>query len=406
MKLPPLPTPRTTVFLSLLSVFSLEASFVELEQQLATHATGHPAVADIDGNGTGDVLVHVHVDNHHIKDPSRQPGLYWVSWPDKALGTLFKGPVTGDRVDAGDINSDGMIDVVSGILTPTGDELVCWYQNPGPEAIGQNKLWNETIIGTHPDVHIKDILCADIDGNGQLDIVTRGHEHSAVFLQTDNGWVKRVLDHPRKEGLALEDLDQDGDVDLVMNGFWLETPDNPLKKSFIQHTIHEKWFTQHTPSWQDNCCSVSTGDLNGDGLPDVVLSHSENAGYPLAWYSVKSIDQVKTGPWIEHEIVTEFRWCETVDVGDIDGDGDADILAAKFARHDYSNYPTNTPPHPVSLFYNNDNGTHWERQDLSQEGIYAGKFGDLGGDGDLDIVGPYSYFSGPIWAWVNPGSKN
>jgi hypothetical protein len=61
----------------------------------------------------------------------------------------------------------------------------------------------------------------------------------------------------------------------------------------------------------------------------------------------------------------------------------------------------------VSLFYNaGGDGQTWIRDDLSDKGIYAGLLGDLGSDGDLDVIGPRSYWKGPIEIWRNKTSDN
>ena len=100
-------------------------------------------------------------------------------------------------------------------------------------------------------------------------------------------------------------------------------------------------------------------------------------------------------------------------IGDIDQDGHWDVLAAKFKRHTSKpgGRDTNQPPYPVGIFYNKaGNGSAWEQQDLSEEGIYAGVLRDVGSDGDLDIVGPLSYWTGPILLYENitgnPTSKS
>jgi len=362
---------------------------------------GHLKVADIDNDGHGDIVLHVHIDKWNIPEP-RDTMLAWYQWPNYEKHTIFLGDIIGERFDVGDINGDGSIDIVSAKqINTSGDVQIFWYQNPLPSGNPQD-TWQEHLIGNFQG-NLKDLRIADIDNDTKADVVARTHGETKIYFQKTGSWSDKTLSHPYKEGLALADLDLDGDIDIILNGFWLETPASPETGTYLQHEIDDKWYTQSTGRWWDNCCSVGVADINQDGILDVILSHSETVGYPLSWYSVDEISKTKTGPWVEHQIVEEFDWCETVDVGDIDNDGDFDVLAAKFERHD----TLNEPPYPVSIFYNTSgNGQSWQRLDLAETGIYAGFLGDVGGDGDLDIVGPHSYYTGPLKMWENKCSDH
>ena len=369
-------------------------------------AIGHPQVADVDMDGHSDIILQVHRDDYHIRVEGRKTHLAWYRWPDYKKYAIFSGDFIGDRLAVSDLNGDGNPDIVSGKGVDNGNIEIFWYQNPLPSANPKNvSAWQEHGIGDYAGA-IKDIHVGDINGDNRPDVVVRGHDATTIYFQKAKSWRTRKVAHPRKEGMALADLDTDGDLDIILNGFWLETPPNPQEADFVQHDIDRKWYTQKTGSWQDNCCYVGTADINQDGILDVVLAHSENVGYPLAWYSVDDRNKIKTGPWQEHKIANEFDWCETVDIGDVDNDGDLDVLASKFQRHNKPGEKYhNAPPYPVSMFYNaSGDGKAWIRQDLSDMGIYAGLLGDLGSDGDLDIVGPRSYWTGPIEMWENKTS--
>ncbi|MFZ5830251.1 MAG: FG-GAP repeat domain-containing protein [Planctomycetota bacterium] len=391
----------TIVLLALGPASPLAAQAIPFDTR-SVDAIGHARVADVDGDGRGDLVLHIHRDDFHIKVPDRKAGLVWCRWPELEQKVICEAPVTGDRFAVADINGDGRADAITGMMAGDGPLTLVWYENP---ADASPLPWRQHAVGPHvAGEAIKDVLAGDVDGDGRIDVVVRGHEVTSLFFQTADGWHAHGVVHPRKEGLALADLDLDGDLDLVLNGFWLETPEDARSGEYARHTIDEKWFTQQTKSWQDNCCSVAVGDIDRDGLPDVVLSHSEKHGYPLSRYEVDSLAQVRSGPWHERPIAERFDWCETVDLGDVDNDGDLDVLAAKFERHDRERTKQyqNDPPFPVSLFLNfAGDGSQWRRQDLDDKGIYAGVFGDLGSDGDLDVVGPQSYYQGPIQIFEN-----
>jgi hypothetical protein len=370
-------------------------------------AGGLAKIGDVDNDGHADIII---VQSEH---------LVWLAYPDFTRHVIREGDFSGsDRFAVVDMDNDGDPDIVttrrdkpayfskllprrlSQALWPEPYRIY-WYENPSPAgdpAIGAN--WVEHPIGDQ-GAYVKDIVAGDINRDGRMDVVARSSERTVIYFAKQCGWTTKTVTHPPHEGLALGDLDGDGDLDLVLNGFWLETPSDPETGPYRQHAIEEKWYTQHTGSWQDNNAYVAVADLNRDGLPDVVLSHSEKPGYPIAWYSVDHASQASTGPWTEHRIADVFDWCQTLAIGDVDGDGAPDVLAAKFERNP-AERPPNQPPFPVAIFYNLDGfGTTWREQVISNKGIYAGALGDFGSDGDLDIVGPRSYWTGPVYLWEN-----
>ncbi len=399
------------VIIVCLSFYEKSTGQVDFQYKTIDNYIGHTMVADIDGDGQNDLVLHEHNDPMNIKVDGRKPRLSWFKYPEYTNYTIAFANFMGDRFAVEDINSDGSQDVISAVALDSdyeGPKDICWYENPMPGGSPIDiQNWKGHFIGKHTGA-VKDIKVGDVDGNGKLDIVVRSHEFTSLFFQLDKSWVYRKIIHPPKEGLEIADLDLDGDLDIILNGFWFETPDDPIKDEFIFHNIDDKWYTQNEGGWQDNNCYVGVADLNQDGIPDIILSHSEKEGYPLAWYSVPSLDMVKSGPWEEHIIVEVFDWCETVDIGDVDNDGTLDVMAAKFRRHDKPGEGSyNNPPYPVSVFYNKKgDASVWVRQDIDQKGIYAGILGDLGSDGDMDIIGPLSYFTGPIRIWENKTSDH
>lgn len=402
-------TPKQLQFIFVIAIlmqccYIYAQSSVTFEYSEIKGLIGHTLIGDMNGDGLGDIILHEHIDRTHIHIDDRQTRLSWFKYPELENFTIALGNFTGERFAIDDINLDGYTDVITAVASEENGNIdIFWYENPLPESNPTDQHnWKGHEVGSHNGA-VKDICIGDIDSDGIPDIAIRAHEFTSIFLQKKQLWKSRKVNHPDHEGLDLADLDYDGDMDLILNGFWLETPNDPLSGEYAFHTIDDKWYTQQTGSWQDNNCYVGVADLDNDGILDIVLSHSEKEGYPLSWYSVESMDQAKTGPWQEHKVVAVFDWCETVEIGDVDLDGNLDIMAAKFRRHNKPGEGVwNEPPYPVSVFYNSKgNASEWERQDIDMEGIYAGTMGDLGSDGDLDIIGPLSYYTGPVRIWEN-----
>ncbi|MHC4517706.1 MAG: FG-GAP repeat domain-containing protein, partial [Planctomycetota bacterium] len=80
-----------------------------------------------------------------------------------------------------------------------------------------------------------------------------------------------------------------------------------------------------------------------------------------------------------------------------DGDGAADVAASEMHQ--------GRDPDEVSVFLNRSRGTAWDKQIVSTKGSHYIRAGDIGADGDIDLIGanwsgPYQ----PIEFWENAGA--
>jgi hypothetical protein len=131
--------------------------------------------------------------------------------------------------EAGDIDGDGDLDIVMGGLI--------WYENPLPKGDPAKTPWAAHQVADH---RTHDIELADLDKDGRLDIVTRdqsdfGHKAGdKVYLwrqEAEGKWSEHIIACPHGEGLALGDLDRDGDPDVVTGGIWFENDGHPRRVS-------------------------------------------------------------------------------------------------------------------------------------------------------------------------------
>ena len=363
-------------------------------------AHGKTLIADLDQDGRNDVTLLGGKAESIVLFKSNQDGGFTK---EVLYRDLY---IRGDRAEASDVDLDGDLDLVMGINV--ADSLfAAWLASP---LRGSNKEWQLFRIGYQgmekegKTAYLKDCGIADFNGDGKPDVVTRTNILTRLFIQEPNGgWADPIqLSHPNHEGMDVGDLDGDGDPDIILNGFWFETPNAPLTERFLQHTIDKKWFGQTEGSWRDDNSSVKVHDVTGDGKLDFLISHSEKPGYPISLYYANTYEDVKKDQWQEVQVAKVFDFCQTLDTGDVDNDGDVDILAAMFERDHSSEKWRNQPPYIVSVFLNEGGkGLHWREQKLSKKGMYAGVLGDVGSDGDMDIVGPRSYWTGPIDMYEN-----
>lgn len=77
------------------------------------------------------------------------------------------------------------------------------------------------------------------------------------------------------------------------------------------------------PFW--NTSSVSVGDLNGDGSPDIVVAFGVSG--TITWFSnTDGLGVFSAGG----DIATDASGASWVTAADIDGDGDLDVASASF----------------------------------------------------------------------------
>jgi len=219
--------------------------------------------ADIDGDGDADLLV-------TLDDAER------VSWLPYDGGLAFGEPKrvrnggqvdVPDRIATADLDDDGDIDIVTGGWQASGVHVI--------ENLGDGTFGQITRVATN---WAENVALGDLDGDGQLDLVlTNAPLDEVQWLRGEAG----VGFGPRTpiaelfygaSGLDLADVDLDGDLDVVASGsfhdemWWFE---NDGVAGFTGHRFAKNQGTHHDV--------LHLVDLDDDGVLDVVASYRDGS---------------------------------------------------------------------------------------------------------------------------------
>ena len=246
-------------------------------------------------------------------------------------------------VEAGDFDGDGDLDVVVGEFGSL-DKGGLWLLENATSDWSQPRFTRRLLDSRGGPVHT---TLADLDGDGALDIIVLRAEHfedlTVYFNRGGSSFEHRVVfqaPHPSwgYSGLEVSDFDLDGDLDLLItNGDGFDA--GGLLQPFhgVQLLLNEGdgHFAPQPALPFRGAHRAESGDIDGDGDQDIVAC----AFHPFLSDDKRIEQKLDALVWYEqimplkfdrHAIEVAHVDCATLDLKDFDGDGDLDIITGVF----------------------------------------------------------------------------
>jgi len=317
-------------------------------------------------------------------------GRLWFAGPDyvprpvRAIGEFGKDYTASNGEFLHDVNGDGWLDVISiGFL----ESQVYWFENPGKQGLAFGKLWTKHLLVDTKLEQNEAAWLRDMDGDGEVEFIVNSWNKKNPMVywdltKNDKGepTAKRITIGPSNgHGQGYGDINGDGREDLVFSGGWYERPAGDAPGEWKLHTDFE---LPHAS------CPMIVTDVDGDGRTDILWGHGHGFGLFFLQQLAPSTDG-KT-QWKQHTIDKEWSQAHALHWVDLDGDGKHELITGKRVRG-HSGKDPGADQAPAMYGYRWQPDSNSFKKFTIAEGVGTGlqiRTADMNADGKLDIVVP------------------
>ena len=335
----------------------------------AVGAQNPPAVGDVDGDGDQDLYM-------PASHPDRAPSALWINDGNgnyTKSAQVFPGDTNYTSAHLADLDGDGDLDLIQGngypspsfITPPPGVDVFRVLLNDGSGTF----TLHQTLADSGGQRGGTGQAIGDVDGDGDLDVIAAAGDGRGVYFNDGTGTFtlsNQIILSSHAPVFA--DLDGDGDLDLFAAGrFGTGTGDGAV---YLNDGSGN--FTTTGQILGIFPKFAAAGDVDGDGDADLITQTRSGiyTGTTQVWLNDGSGNLTDSGISITESNAAGLA------VGDLDGDGDLDIVGQQ-------------------VHLNTGNGTFVATSDFFTTPNVSGKgvtrdgapnltLADVDGDGDLD----------------------
>ena len=317
---------------------------------------------DVDNDGDLDVVIPDGSGLQWYENPRPGGNPRTTPWPVHLIGS---NGANNHDVELGDVDGDGALDVVT--RKKTGNTTYFWKQE-SPTS------WQEITISTTAG---EGTALGDVDGDDDLDVAHNGFWVEQIDPTT---WAEHPIvgGWPSDAGVLIADIDGNGDNDVVLAPSessgrlsWFEASD-PVNGPWTEHAVDSTVSYLHT---------FEAADMDRDGDLDLVTAEMHQSSDP----DEVSVYLNEGDGLVWNQLVVATSGSHNVRVGDIGDDADIDIFGA--------NWNDSAPNSAVIELWENQSGPlplgHWERHIVETALPWQAVFvdgRDVDGNGLPDLV--------------------